>query len=526
MIRRFTQKMKKSNQNFKEETVKALNEKEEQPKELSIDLKQNEEVIHAIYDNSFDIVIRPFSASDGTKGLMIYIDGLCNTEEINENVLTPLMKDAELTTNNIDTIIEQHLTISEATKVHTFNELIEEVSSGHPIILFDGNATGCSLSVEQFEMRSVDEPEAEQVVRGPRDGFIEPLIVNTALLRLRIKSPRLKIKTMKIGIQSRTNVAIAYIEEVADSTLIEEAENRLKRIEVDAVLESGNIEEMIEDHPYSPFPQILNTERTDVASSYLLEGHVVILVDGSPMALVAPTTFYSLMQSAEDYYQRFLISTTIRWLRYLFLVIALTLPSLYVAALTYHHEMVPTALMISIATGREQIPFPAMVEAFLMEVIFEVLREAGLRLPKQIGPAVSIVGGLIIGEAAVTAGIVSAPMVIVVAVTGVSSFAIPRYNAGISIRMLRFPLLFLAGMLGLLGIMVGLIGIIVHLSSIRSFGVPYLAPMAPANFSDMKDVMMRVPKWAQNTRPRLTGESNKNRQSPQQKPSPERGGES
>ncbi|WP_269758372.1 spore germination protein [Thalassobacillus sp. C254] len=278
--------------------------------------------------------------------------------------------------------------------------------------------------------------------------------------------------------------------------------NRLQRIDVDGTIESGMIEEFIEDNPLSPFPQILNTERPDVVASYLLEGHVCVLVDGSPSALIAPVSFYSLLQSPEDYYQRFMASTLLRWLRYFFLVIALLLPSIYVL-----------------------IPFPALIEAFIMEIMFEVLREAGLRLPKQVGAAVSIVGALVIGEAAVSAGIVSSPMVMVVAITGIASFALPRYNFAFPIRMLRFPMVLLAGALGLLGVILGVLAILVHLCTLRSFGVPYLSPWAPFQFNSLKDVFYRAPSWAMSTRPNVIGEDDDHRIAKHLKPGPEKGGD-
>jgi len=333
------------------------------------------------------------------------------------------------------------------------------------------------------------------------------------------------MKSMKIGSYTNTDVVIAYIEGLADHTLIEEVENRLQRIEIDSVLESGYIEELIEDNSYSPFPQLVNTERPDVAAANLLEGRVVILVDGTPFVLIAPISFFSLLQSPEDYYQRYMISSIIRILRFVFMVLSLLLPSLYVAVLTYHQEMVPTALLISVASSRESVPFPALVEALMMEVTFEALREAGVRLPKQVGAAVSIVGALVIGQAAVQAGLVSAPMVIVVAITGVSSFMVPHYTQGIALRMLRFPIILLAGTLGLLGVMLGVITIVVHLCTLRSFGIPYLTPIAPVKGRELKDALIRAPWWKMDTRPHLTGEFNSYRQSPSQKPNSSKGDE-
>ncbi len=242
-------------------------------------------------------------------------------------------------------------------------DCIESISLGNPILFYEGESDGFSLGLVKWEKRSIEEPVAEGGIRGSREGFIEALEVNTSLLRRIIKSPALKMQSMKIGKYTQTTVAIAYIDGLADQTLIEEITNRLQRIEMDGILESGYIEEMIEDNPYSPFPQILATERPDVACAHLLEGRAVILVEGTPFTLIAPISFFSLIQSHEDYYERFMVGTLIRWLRYVFLGISLLLPSFYVAVLTFHQEMVPTALLLSMAASREAVPFPAIVEA-------------------------------------------------------------------------------------------------------------------------------------------------------------------
>lgn len=489
---------------------------------LTTFLNENVHYLQTIYSNCSDVVFRHFSIAGKTKAVLIYIEGLSNIEEIDKSVLSPLMQQSNVNIEVLSDLIEQTLTISNTKKVKTYADVVEQISSGNPVILIDQQAVGFSAGLAKWEKRSIEEPQAESVVRGPRDGFTETLAVNTSLLRRKIKSPALKMNSIKIGRYTQTQVMIAYIVGVVDDTLVEEVTNRIKRIDIDGILESGYIEEFIEDYPFSPFPQVLNTERPDVAAANLLEGRVVILVDGTPFVIIVPVTLYSLLQSAEDYYQRFLIGTLIRWLRYSFLLMALLLPSVYVAILTFHQEMIPTTLLLSIAKSREEIPFPALVEALMMEITFEALREAGIRLPKQVGSAVSIVGALVIGQAAVSAGLVSAPMVMVVAATGIASFAIPRYNAAIAIRMLRFPIMFLAGTLGLLGIMLGLIAIIVHLCTLRSFGVPYLSPMGPMKAGEMKDVLVRAPWWSLRTRPHMTGDYNKYRQSSKQKPGPSR----
>lgn len=492
---------------------------------LSIHLAENVNTLETIYVDCSDVLFRHFLIGNQTKAALIYIDGMSNIEEIDKNVLTPLMRQEIENHFDVRIILEQTLTVSSVKEIKTFEDIIKEVSSGNPVVLIDQQLHGIAAGLSKSEKRSIQEPTAETVVRGPRDGFIETVSTNIVLLRRKIKSPQLKTKTIQIGRYSQTEVVIMYVEGIADKTLIDEVQNRLNRIDMDGILESGYIEEFIKDHPFSPFPLILNTERPDVTAASLLEGNVVILTDGTPFVLIAPTTFYSLLQSPEDYYEGFIIGTFIRWLRYAFLLVALLLPSVYVAILTYHQEMIPTSLLISVAKSREQIPFPALVEALIMEITFEALREAGIRLPKNIGSAVSIVGALVIGQAAVSAGLVSAPMVMAVAITGIASFLIPRYSASIALRILRFPIMFLAGTLGLVGIMLALLSIIVHMCTLRSFGVPYLQPMAPMRKSEMKDTIIRAPWWSLKKRPHWTGDYDKVRQSDGQKPSPAKGNE-
>lgn len=492
---------------------------------LSTNLVENVELLQSTYTNCPDVVFRRFLIGNITNACLIYIEGMSNMEEVDKSVLTPLMQNQTENTPDVLTILEKKLAISKVKLIKVFQDVIKEVSSGNPVVLIDQQSQGISVGLAKWEKRPIEEPTAESVVRGPRDGFTETIGINIMLLRRKIKSPKLKLRSINIGRYSQTQVVIMYMDGIVDKTLLDEVNNRINRIDIDGILESGYIEEFIEDSPFSPFPQLSNTERPDVAASNLLEGRVVILTDGTPFALIAPITLYSLLQSPEDYYERYLVGTLIRWLRYFFLLIALLLPSIYVAILTYHQEMVPTTLLLSIAKSREEVPFPVLVEALIMEITFEALREAGIRLPKNVGSAISIVGALVIGQAAVSAGLVSAPMVMVVAITGIASFLIPRYNASIALRILRFPIMFLAGTLGLLGIMLGLLTIIVHLSTLRSFGVPYLSPMAPMKGTEMKDTLIRAPWWSLKRRPRLTGGYNKYRQADNQKPDPAQGNE-
>jgi hypothetical protein len=563
LVQKFPSEPKKSQKQQGAQSEQTQNHENNQQDKLSPNINTTIQTLHQIYENCSDVIFHNFLFGGTDQALLIYIEGLSNTEEINDKVLAPLMMgnlangsngqsytmygstdqgkssqefdsqgstsqgqttpDSTSQADKLNSALQKRISISKINEVQSYSNIIDQISSGNPVILVDKMSSGFAVGLAKWEKRSIEEPQAESVIRGPREGFIESIGVNTSLIRRKIKSPKLKLEEMKVGQFTKTTVVLGYIDGVANKTLIDEVKSRLNRIETDSILESEYLEEFIEDNPYSPFPQVLNTERPDVVAAYLTEGHTVILVDGSPFAIIAPITLYSLLQASEDYYHRPLLTTAIRWLRYLFVIITLLLPSFYVAVLTYHHEMVPTTLLISMAASREPIPFPALIEALLMEIMFEILREAGIRLPKQVGAAVSIVGALVIGQAAVEAGIVSAPMVMVVAVTGIASFAIPHYDVGMALRMMRFPILFLAGFLGFLGISLGIIMIVTHLCKLRSFGVPYLSPMAPMQKHDIRDVMIRPPRWAQDTRPHLTGEYNLKRQSSNLKPDPKRG---
>jgi hypothetical protein len=484
------------------------------------DLRENVEQLRAAYTNCSDLVHRSFLIGGKTKAVLLYIEGLSDSAAIEKTVIQPLMQEDAGDFTGLERLLEQKITVSSGEVFTTFAAGIKHIANGDAILLLENEARALSLGLNHWEARGIEEPSAESVIRGPREGFTETLRVNLSQIRRIIKSPLLKMEPMSIGEYTQTKVVISYIEGLADETLLEEVRTRLSRIQLDGVLESGYIEEMIEDMPLSPFPQLLNTERPDVVCGNLLEGRVAILVEGTPFALIAPISFFSLMQSAEDYYQRFWVSSATRWLRYIFCLISLLLPSFYVAILTFHQEMVPGYLLISMAASREAVPFPALVEALLMEITFEALREAGVRLPKQVGAAVSIVGALVIGQAAVQAGLVSAPMVIVVAITGISSFMIPRYITGIAIRMLRFPLILLAGTLGLLGIMMGIIALVLHMCSLRSFGLPYLSSVQTPQISELKDILVRAPWWMMDKRPHLTGKYEEYRQPSGQKPGP------
>ncbi len=491
---------------------------------ISNSLDENVLFFSSLYKDSSDVVFHSFTIGN-KMAAVVYIEGLSDLQKLDELVLENLMKMTEIQEKDPLLSLKNTIPISNIKMIDTYSACIDAVANGNPLLLVDGLKEAYSLGIVKYEKRSIEEPPAETGIRGPREGFTESLGVNTSLVRRIIKDPSLKMKPLYVGKYTKTKVVISYIEGLADQDLILEMENRLKRIDIDGVLESGYIEQFIEDHPFSPFPQVLYTERPDVVSANLLEGRAVLMIEGTPFSLIAPISFFSLFQSQEDYYERFWIGTFIRILRFIFLGVAIFLPSIYVAITTFHQEMLPINLMLSIASAREGVPFPAIVEAFLMELAFEALREAGLRLPKQIGSAVSIVGALVIGQAAVQAGIVSAPMIIVVSITGIASFLVPRYSIGLSIRLLRFPIIFLAGFLGLIGVMLALIVLIIHLSTLRSFGIPYLSPINTLQKNPMQDTFVRFPLWKMNLRPHLTGNVDLVRQGKTTEPQPDNGGD-
>lgn len=471
--------------------------------------------LRLIFDRSSDIVFREFQTRSGVKAGLIFLDGMTNSDIVIETILEPIMndtyvpeKEAPLTRNLVNRILQNQLIPAKQILIgHCLQDVIDHVLSGDSVLLIEGEAVAMLIDARGAKSRSIEEPAAEVVIHGPRDGFTEDLRTNTSLIRRRLKTPRLKMESMKVGRLSKTEIAIAYVDGIADHSLVSKVRARMGRIDIDAILASGYIEELIEDSPKIIFPKIVSTERPDKLTANLLEGKVGIIVDNSPFALSLPGTFIEMMQASEDYYNRFMFSTVIRLLRFIFLVISLLLPSIYIALSTFHQEMIPLSFLLGMASSRESVPYPALVEALLMEISFEALREAGVRLPRQVGQAVSIVGALVIGQAAVEAGLVSAPLVIVVSITGIASFIIPNYNQGMAVRLLRFPMMILAGSLGLFGVLMGILVLMIYLASLRSFGVPYLTPIMPLQIQDLKDVFMRLPWRKMRTRPTETGKN-------------------
>ncbi|MFZ5814642.1 MAG: spore germination protein [Bacillota bacterium] len=458
-------------------------------------------LLQELLQDCADAIFRGVLIGGTRPGMLVCFEGLVKMDRLERGVLEPLTRwgdpDAPpADPHQLRLWLETMATAAgDVSIVRTVGEAAEAALGGEVILLVDGFDLALKLGLTGWEQRGIEEPISESYIRGPRDGFVETLRTNTAQIRRRLQSPHLKVETYIVGRRTRTTVNLIYLKDVASPNVAAEIRRRLRSIDIDGVMDVGMLEEFLEDQPSSLFPQLNNTERPDRVVAALLAGQLAVLADGSPFALLAPATFWSFLHAGEDYYERFWIGTFLLWLRYLFLVVALTLPAFYVALTTFHAEMLPTALLLSISAAREGIPFPALTEILFMEVFFEVLREAGVRLPRPVGQAVSIVGALVIGEAAVRAGLVSAPVVITVAATGIASFTFPRFDLGIAVRLLRFPLILLAGLMGLFGITVGVTVILIHLCALRSFGVPYLQPLAPLTWTGLKDVLLRAPLW-------------------------------
>ncbi|PTM59133.1 spore germination protein [Desmospora activa] len=462
------------------------------------EVEKNAKWLAKTLGDSSDVVTRRFTIqyTPDREAIILYLDGMCNTENIDEYILSPLMLQGERvrTKSNLWKMVEESLVhIGEISKESDLKKMLVGLLNGDAILFVDGYTDGLIINAKGWPQRGVGEPRAESVVRGSREAFTETLRVNTAMIRRRLKDPSLRLTDMKAGDRTNTSITILHLDGVADPDIVNQVKQRIDEINLDGILESGYIEEMIQDVVWSPFPTIQNTERPDAVVSHLLEGKVAIIVDGTPQVLIAPAIFSQFYYSPEDYYSGYLIGTFLRLLRLLSFVIALMLPALYIAFIAFHPEMIPTQLAIAMAAGRATVPFPSIVEALVMETSVEILREASIRLPGPIGPTIGIVGALVIGDAAVTAGLVSPLMVIVVGLTTISSYANPSYNAAISVRLLRFPLMIAASILGLYGIVASLMVLLLHLLKIRSFGIPYLVPFSPLRLSDLKDTLIRIP---------------------------------
>lgn len=472
------------------------------------DIERNLNKVRNEFGHSPDVIIRRLEVCPSicVQIAVVYIEGLTDLRALSENLISQLTETGSPNENikrsmdhdisqedmlqKVWTTIQNKITVGAVNQAHDFSLVTSSLLAGNSVLFAEGVPQALICSTKGGKSRQISEASTQVVIRGPKDSFTESIETNFSLVRRRVRNKLLRLESIQIGSVSDTSVVMMYLQDSASVETVDRVRQKLSNIQMEAVLESGYIEKILQDPTYSPFPTVYNTERPDVVAGNLLEGRIAIFVDGTPFSLIVPTVFTQFFTTPEDYYQRYDIGLFLRWLRYLAFIISLLGPSFYVALITFHQEMIPTPLLISLAGSRENVPFPAFIEALLMEFSFEILREAGIRLPRTVGQAVSIIGAIVLGEAAVQAGIVSQFMIIVVSITGVASFSAPSYNIAIAARLLRFSFVILAGTFGFFGIVIGMITLVGHMNSLRSIGTPYMAPLSPFKPHDQRDALL------------------------------------
>jgi spore germination protein KA len=488
-----------NDQNNIEET-KAENES------LTYNFYQNLETIKEIFSYTIneDFFIREIYIESLSKdGVLLFLQGTIDTIILEKQIINPLINYKKNLSAGEDTLTEltkRIITDKSVKRVHDFNQVTTEIIQGSTVLLIRGFNEAISISSRGYKHRSIEKPVSENTIKGPKEAFIESDDVNRSLIRKYVQNENLITERLRVGKKNVSDVLLMYIKDVADPCLVDRVKQRIKEIKVDYIPEISLLEEHMEERPYSLVPTLLATERPDRTAFFLLEGHVALLMNGSPTAIIAPITFWSLFHNPEDQYQRWAYGNFIRIIRLACCFIALLAPGFFIAVTDYHIDMIPTDLVLAIASTRENLPFPALIEVVVMEFSFELLREAGVRIPTPIGPTIGIVGALILGQAAVEANVVSPILVIVVAVTGLASFAIPEVSLSYMIRIARFPFLLACSLMGFYGFAVAFTLMLAYLSTVQSFGVYFMSPYAPS-FPSSKDMVFRPPAWKQWLRP-------------------------
>lgn len=509
----YRRKKRSSNTNNIDNTDNKANEKKEC--EMNTSLENNINMFKNIFKDDGTVIYRYFESrnDESLKGCIVFVEGMINEKVVNDNIILPVVSNTITleASEKLDTLRKKVLISSNIIKSSDVDELIEAIINGDTVLFIDGDQEALILSSKGWETRSINEPEVEKVLRGPREGFTESIIINLTMIRRKIKTPDLKFKCKTLGVRTKTRACICYVEGLVNEKILEELEKRLAKINIDGVLDTGYIQELIRDAPLSPFRTIGSTERPDVVAGKILEGRIALLLDGSPTALTLPFIFIEYFHTPDDYYINYYFTSISRLLRILSFLLTTSVPGIYLALITFHQEIIPTNLLLSISAARQAIPFPSVIEALGLLLIFEILREAGTRMPTYIGQALSIVGVLVLGTAAVDARFVSAPMVIIVALSGITGLMTPKIK-GAAVTM-RIGFLLVAAFIGLYGIVFVASAIMVHLFNIRSFGVGYMDEFNTLNLQEIKDMLIRFPWWFIKDRPRLASSSNKQRQS-------------
>lgn len=456
-----------------------------------------------VFQNHDPIQFRDLRA--GTDGdvrvCIVYCDGMVDSKRIDDHMIRPLMEvDLEkLPCIHEEMLLSKVFQLHSAKSVSTFDEVIDAITSGETAVFVRGLEQALIFDTKGFDKRSIAEPEGEKILSGPREGFTESLLQNTAMVQRKVKTEHLKMTFRTVGTQTKTKLCVAYIQDIANAQVVEEMYSRLDGIDIDGILDSNYINELIRDNPRSPFRSMGYTERPDVIAAKLLEGRVALFVDGTPVVLTAPYLFVENFQSNEDYYLNFYFTSFTRMLRIVGFLLTTMLPSLYIATVAFHHEMLPSPLFISITMERSNVPLPAALEAVIMLLVFEILRETAVRMQANVGQALSIVGALVVGQAAVEAKLVAAPMLIVIAMSGITSLLIPKMIA--PILLVRFGMLILASCYGYLGVTIGFAFLLTHILDLHSFGVWQLSSDRKLQYQGIKDTFFRAPIYLMLTRP-------------------------
>lgn len=475
--------------------------------ELSGRYQEDVVLLRQIFEGDDPIEFRELSTGKARDlpACLVFCDGLVDVPIIDSHLIRPLLSMEKLPRGEFsaDALLSQVLQINSAKTTKDCAEIIQGITYGDTLLVMEGLDEAILFSTKGFSSRSISEPEGEKVLSGPREGFTEVLMTNVSMVRRKLRTEKLKMRYYKLGAQSATQLCIAYLDGVADPETLEELYQRLDRIDIDGVLDANYVNELIRDQPWSPFRSTGYTERPDVVSAKLLEGRIAVFVDGTPVVLTLPYLFIENFQSNEDYYLNFYFTSFSRLLRILGFFLTILVPAIYIAIVAYHQEMLPAPLLISIATERQSVPLPAALEAFVMLIIFEILRETALRMQANVGQALSIVGALVVGQAAVEAKLVAAPMLIIVALSGITSLLVPKMNA--PILLIRFGILLLASCLGFLGVTIGFALLLIHILGLSSFGLWQLAPDRKLRYQHVKDTAMRAPWYQMLLRPQQLG---------------------
>lgn len=468
---------------------------------VSASLVQNITNLHSQFSLTPDLVVRHFIIKQsGDQAALVYLSGLVDKNAINNNVLRPLQYE----TGNGNMVNDITVNVGQVRSLYTWPQVENAILQGSSVLFVNGRTEASALGTQGWPQRAIEDSQIEASLKGAHQGFVETGSQNIALIRRYIQSRELKIKELVVGRRGHTLVSILYLADVAHPEVLRELEDRIQQVDVDVIINTGELAEFIEDNPYSAFPQFITTERPDAAASQILQGRFAIVVDRSPSVLIAPVAFISFFQNIDDYSTRWPISSFIRLLRIFAFFIAIFLPAFYISVISYNFEIIPIKLLLTIGEFRGRVPFPPFVEAILMEVTLEMMREAGVRLPAPVGQTIGIVGGIVIGQAIVQAGLISNIMVIVVAFTAIASFILPNYDMVAAVRLIRFVMMIAASMFGIVGIVIALLTMIGHLIGLESLGTPYGSPFAPIRFADWKDTFIRLPLWKMGKRPLST----------------------